>query len=145
MKSLLERKACEDHIARLVRLTPDAKPQWGKMSAGHMLAHLIDLFEVTFAERPVTVRKGIMNSALGRWLICNMPLPKNSPTDPEYLKRPVGDFEQDKAKVLAYLKRFEEPANHTFGPSPWVGQMTPAQWAKSHYTHLEHHLKQFGL
>jgi len=134
-----------DHLARLDRLTPEAKPQWGTMTPGHLLSHLIDLYEVTFAERPVAVRKGFMNSAFGRWLLCNMPLPKNSPTDPEYLKRPVGDFEKDKARVLEYIKRFGEPDKHTFGASPWVGQMTPAQWAKTHYTHLEHHLKQFGL
>lgn len=130
---------------RLARLTPDAKPLWGKMTPGHLLAHLIDLFEVTFAERPVTVRKGLMNSAFGRWMLSTMPLPKNAKTDPEYLKRPVGNFEQDKAKVQDYIQRFAAPEKFTFGASPWVGQMTPEQWAKSHYTHLAHHLKQFNL
>lgn len=145
MPTLFNAMTRADHMARLERLTPEVKPKWGKMTPGHLLAHLIDLFEVTFAERPVTVRKGIMNSAFGRWLLANMPLPKNAATDPEYLKRPVGDFEEDKARVLDYIKRFAEPDKYTFGASPWVGQMSPSQWAKSHYTHLEHHLKQFGL
>lgn len=145
MGNLLNTTDRENVIARLSKLTPDAKPLWGKMTAGHLLAHLIDLFEVTFAERPVTVRKGFMNSAFGRWMLANMPLPKNAPTDPEYLKRPVGNFEEDKARVLGYINRFAEPNRHTFGASPWVGKMSPEQWAKSHYTHLAHHLKQFGL
>ena len=145
MPTLLNAMNRADHLARLERLTPGTKPQWGKMTAGQMLAHMIDIFEVTFAERPVTVRRGFMNSPIGRWLLCNMPLPKNSPTDPEYLNRPAGDFAKDKARVLEYVRRFAEPGRHTFGPSPWVGQMTPAQWAKVHYMHLEHHLKQFGV
>jgi len=115
------------------------------MTPEQVLAHLIDLFEVTFAERPVTVRKGFMNSAFGRWMLSTMPLPKNAQTDPEYLKRPVGNFEEDKSLVREYIKRFATPDKFTFGASPWVGQMTAEQWAKSHYTHLNHHFKQFNL
>lgn len=144
MGNLLIEKDRTEVSTRLAGLKPDAKPLWGTLNAGRLLAHLIDLFEVTFAERPVTIRKGPMNSAFGRWMLSTMPLPKNAKTDPEYLKRPVGDFEQDKARVLKYIDRFAEPDKHTFGASPWVGQMSPEQWAKSHYTHLMHHLKQFG-
>lgn len=145
MKSLLNSAAREQILTRFDRFSESSPRQWGKMTSGQTLAHLIDLFEVTFAERPVTERKGIMNSFLGRWLLSTMPLPKNSPTDPEYLKRPAGDFAEDKARVINYIKRFAEPDKHTFGVSPWVGKMSPAQWAKSHYTHLDHHLRQFGL
>lgn len=147
MPSYLDSQDRANHLERLARLTPDSRPLWGKMTAGQLLALLIDIFEVTFAEREVTVRPGFMNSAFGRWLLVDAPLPfpKNSPTDPEYLKRPTGDFELDQTKVLDYIKRFAEPDRHTFGPSPWVGKLTPTQWAKLHHKHLEHHLKQFGL
>jgi hypothetical protein len=145
MKTLLDSAARQSILTRFEKLTESSSPHWGKMNSGQMLAHLIDLFEVTFAERSVTERKGLMNSFLGRWLLSTMPLPKNSPTDPEYLKRAVGNFAEDKAKVLAYIQRFAEPDKQTFGASPWVGKMSPAQWAKSHYTHLDHHLRQFGL
>ena len=144
MKSLLDTTAREQILTRFEKFNETSPRQWGKMSHAQMLAHLIDLFEVTFAERPVVERKGFMNSFLGRWLLSSMPLPKNSPTDPEYLKRPAGNFAEDKARVIGYIKRFAEPDKHTFGISPWVGKMSPSQWAKSHYTHLDHHLRQFG-
>ena len=144
MKSLLNSAAREQILTRFEKFNETSPRQWGKMSHAQMLAHLIDLFEVTFSERPVVERKGIMNSFLGRWLLSSMPLPKNSPTDPEYLKRPAGNFAEDKARVIGYIKRFAEPDKHTFGISPWVGKMSPSQWAKSHYTHLDHHLRQFG-
>lgn len=145
MKSLFDPTTRQGILTRLEKLTESSPRQWGKMTPGQMLAHLIDLFEVTFAERPVTERKGIMNSAFGRWFLSTLPIPKNSPTDPEYLKRPVGNFAEDKARVIDYIKRFAESDKHTFGVSPWVGKMSPSQWAKSHYTHLDHHLRQFGL
>ncbi|MBL0062662.1 MAG: hypothetical protein IPP40_14550 [bacterium] len=115
MKSLLDSAAREQILTRFDNFTESSPRQWGKMSNGQMLSHLIDLFEVTFAERPVVERKGIMNSFLGRWLLSSMPLPKNSPTDPEYLKRPVGNFAEDKARVIDYIKRFAGPDKHTFG------------------------------
>ena len=82
MKSLLDSAARQQILTRFDKFTESSPRQWGKMTNGQMLSHLIDLFEVTYAERPVTERKGIMNSFLGRWMLSTMPLPRIHPPTP---------------------------------------------------------------
>jgi len=37
------------------------------------------------------------------------------------------------------------PAKTTHPESALLGKMTTANWGRLHYTHLDHHLKQFGV
>lgn len=41
-RSLSDRRARHQLVDRLERLAPEAKPQWGKMTAPQMVAHLAD-------------------------------------------------------------------------------------------------------
>ncbi len=147
MKTLFDDAARAAIQSRLLRLTPDSTARWGKFTAPKMLAHLIDSFEVAFAERSVDVKQSFLNTALGRWLFVDapMPVPKNLPTAPEFLVTQPGEFERDKARVLTYLERYGRGENQKFGQSPAFGTLTPQQWAKLNYKHLNHHLTQFGV
>ncbi|HEY3296645.1 MAG TPA: DinB family protein [bacterium] len=147
MNSLFDDTVRAQIRERLEKLTPQHKAQWGKFVPATMLTHLIDTFEVAFAERPVTVKKGFLNSALGRWMVIDspMPWPKGSPTAPEYLESKPGEFVRDKQRVLAYVDRFAKGRGQQWGRSPGFGDLTPEQWSRLNFRHLNHHLIQFGL
>lgn len=147
MKSLFNDSVRQDILTRFDKLTDSSPRKWGNFTPAKLLAHCIDTFEVTFAEREVVVRKGFLNTPLGRWLIIDSPIPwpKGSPTDPEYLKGDPHEFAADKARVRGYIERFAKGSNQKFGPSPGLGYLTPDQWSRLHFRHMNHHLRQFGL
>ncbi len=144
--SLFDTSTREQILTRLKKLNATSQAQWGKLDAPRMLAHVIDTFEVTFAERPVEVKKNWLNSAIGRWLIIDAPLPwpKGAPSSPVFWVTTPGEFETDRARVRGYVERFGKGTNQKFGPSPLMGQLSPEQWSRMHYRHLDWHLKQFG-
>lgn len=147
MKSLFDSQPREEILRRLENLHADSKAKWGKFDAGRMLAHVIDTFEACFAERRITVSKNMFNTVIGRWMVIDgpVPWPKGAPTSPELFVTQPGEFLHDKQRVIDYIKRLEKGPNQTFGPSPYLGKLTPGQWSRLHYRHLDHHLKQFGL
>jgi len=146
MKSLFDREPREEIVARLEKLNADSKAKWGKFDAGHMLAHVIDTFEACFAERKITISKNMFNSVIGRWMVIDgpFPWPKGAPTSPELFVTKPGDFDYDKQRVINYIKRLENRSHQEFGPSPYLGELSPAQWSRLHYRHLDHHLRQFN-
>ena len=46
MKNIFEKNISNEVIERINRLTPESKPQWGKMSADQMLAHCNVAYEL---------------------------------------------------------------------------------------------------
>ena len=40
MQNIFDRSVCDQHIARINKLSKDTRPQWGKMNAAQMLAHV---------------------------------------------------------------------------------------------------------
>lgn len=131
---------------RLRHLTSEAPAQWGALTAAQMLTHLIDAFQITFAEKEVKVRRGFLATAFGRWLMLKLPIPRGRITAPPiFHETEPGDFSADRDQVIAYINRFADGPDQRFGPSPLFGHMSPQQWAGLHATHLEHHLTQFGV
>jgi transposase InsO family protein len=51
--------------------------------------------------------------------------------------------EQLKLKVLQFHEGGE--AKCTRHPHPFFGALTPQEWARGSYKHLDHHLRQFGV
>ena len=50
-------------------------------------------------------------------------------------------------RLLAQLERFLQggEAGITRQPNVFFGPMTPNEWARLQYVHIDHHLKQFGV
>ena len=139
-------------IAKLNLLKPDQKPVWGKMSAQHMIEHLIlavkmgngklkldcinppeklpTLKKFLMSDRPMP--KGFVNPAIGS---DNLPLNYSSIDEARNkLKEEIED----------YYHFFEEnsdakPLNVTFG------ELNKTEWDQFHKKHFTHHLEQFGL
>lgn len=133
---------------RLERLKPDSIRLWGGMAPHGMLCHLIDSFRMTFGEARFDVRNSGWNGWLGRWFVidCPLPWPKGKiQAPPEFFQTtPEHDFQWDRNRVSEYIGRFSVGPHQTWGVSPLLGPLSPRQWGKLSWRHLDHHLRQFG-
>jgi hypothetical protein len=146
MPSLFDNHSREAIRVRILKLRADSKAQWGTLDAARLLCHWLDGMEMTFGERDLVAEKGFLNTALGRWLVIDMPLPwpKGAPTMKELWTTKPGDFAADRKRVLDYLDRFAKGREQKWGVSPKTGHLTADQWARLSYRHFDHHLRQFG-
>ena len=146
IKNLYDPAVKQVIIERINKLTPETPRQWGKMDIAQMLAHLQQPLEVALGIRTI---KGsfFMNLILPlfkKTLWDDKPWKKGLPTDATYIMTgEAKDFQQEKAKLLDLITRFNEAALSD-KRHPVLGFMTKEQWSKSAWKHIDHHLKQFG-
>jgi len=150
MNSLTDAGAVDSIVTRLGKLHPQRPRAWGRMTPNEMLCHLADSFEVAMGERPAApadtwwqrtvVRRIALHTSL-RW-------PPGIKTRPEVEQgaggTPPGDFEQDRARVVALLRRFATGGARS-GRHPGLGPLTRDEWLIWGYRHTDHHLRQFAL
>ena len=141
--------------ARLSRLTPDRERRWGRMTAPQMVCHLTDAFRGVMGERsgPSAAKKApLLGRTLAKWaaLYLPMPWPHGLPTaaaaDAERGGTPPAAFPDDMRTLREATDRFvrELPAIAQ-RPHFAFGHLTPRQWARWGFRHMDHHLRQFGL
>ena len=77
----------------------------------------------------------------------DVPWKKNLPTAPNFIIKDQRDFEAEKKGLTTLIHQFHAagPEGITKFPHPLFGKLTPDQWGKSMYKHLDHHLQQFGV
>jgi hypothetical protein len=75
------------------------------------------------------------------------PFPKNSPTDRTFIITDPRKFEDEKAILIEHIQAFSNGGPHacTRHPNPFFGKLTPDEWARGQYKHIDHHLQQFGV
>ncbi|CAM3526684.1 hypothetical protein FSS13T_20330 [Flavobacterium saliperosum S13] len=136
-------------LERIEKLTPDSPRQWGKMNAAQMLAHCNKSVETAmgqnFMKRLFIGR--IIGTLLKTKVVIAKPFGKNSPTDKSYIFPDNCNFEEEKSKITASIRKFSEggPSQCTTYPHPFFGKFTPEEWAVFQWKHLDHHLRQFGV
>ena len=148
MQSLFDPADRESVLGRLEGLRPGAARQWGKMSAGQMLAHCSIAMEVATGETP---RK---QALIGRIfapfvrssLLGEKPFSRNSPTDPTFIVTDEKDFDAEKRRLTRLVNTFcesgpEKASAHTHS---FLGRLRGEEWGVMMYKHLDHHLRQFG-
>ena len=148
-KNLYDPGAAEDFKRRVMSLTPDRAPVWGKMRVGQMVAHLANALEMAIGERrPSRMLIGrIVGPAVKKRVMGNDdPLRMNTPTSPVLHASPDSELAGEQARLIAAIDRFvvAGPAGCTDHPHTFFGKMTPEEWAILQYKHLDHHLRQFG-
>ena len=147
MKSLWQAPARDELVQRLERLTPDARPAWGRLAAPQMVAHVADALRMAFGDLP-TASKGlpVRYTPLKQLIIYWIPFPRNAPTAPELIARAPGDWEAEVRACRTLVERFgTEPATRQQWPEhPAFGALTRHQWGVLAYRHTDHHLRQFG-
>lgn len=136
-------------LERIKKLTANSQRQWGKMNVAQMLAHCNVSLETAmgrnFIKRVFIGR--IIAPFMRSRLLGEKPFGKNSPTDKSYIFRDDHNFEEEKSKTIASVKKFFEggASQCTTHPHPFFGKFTPGEWAIFQWKHLDHHLRQFGV
>jgi len=74
------------------------------------------------------------------------PFSKNSPTDKKLVVLDQRDFLREQQELKMKVRQFREggDAQCTRHPHPFFGPLTPQEWSRGMYKHLDHHLRQFG-
>jgi oxepin-CoA hydrolase / 3-oxo-5,6-dehydrosuberyl-CoA semialdehyde dehydrogenase len=139
-------------IQHVDKLTKDTKPLWGKMTAQHMIEHLI--FALRISNGKLTVGCFIPEerwSTVGKILMSERPLPKNfiNPIIGENLIPlefvNLAESKNNLRKEFEdFLRYFIEHPDATF-LNPTFGQLNKAEWEMFHKKHFTHHFGQFGL
>jgi hypothetical protein len=146
MKNLFEKETVNEIIDRINQLTPQSKRQWGKMDARQMLAHCTFSMEVALDRK--TASRVLIARLLGPFVkpifINERPFTKNSPTGKEFI---VNDQKDVKNKLKDAVTAFFEGGIGccTAQPHAFFGKLSPEEWARGMYKHLDHHLRQFAV
>lgn len=149
MNNLFNQSDVSEMLKRIEKLTPDSQSQWGKMNVAQMLAHSTISLETAMGKN--VIKRAFVGRIIGTMLkasvLSEKPFGKNSPTDKSYIFPVNLNFEEEKSKTMASVKKFAEggPTHCTTHPHPFFGKFTPEQWAVFQWKHLDHHLRQFGV
>jgi uncharacterized protein DUF1569 len=148
MKNLFEPQTVEEVLSRVDKLQPTAQRQWGKMDAAQMLAHCSAAMDMA------TGRLNLKRVFIGRVLAPfvkpiftnEKPFSKNNPTAKELVFSNPQDFPREQRQLREKIREFQQggEAKCTRHPHPFFGPLTPSDWARGMYKHLDHHLRQFG-
>jgi hypothetical protein len=147
MSSIYNKTDNDAVISRINNLTSESKAVWGKMSVDQMLKHTNEAIIVAFGENEIKVN--FLMKFLGKMIknkVFNSEFKKNSPTAKEFIFTDKYDFESSKNELIKNFSRFAEGeksiklTNH-----PFWGKMTPDDWNKLMWNHVDHHLRQFGV
>ena len=135
-------------VARVNKLTPDTKAQWGKFNASGMMAHLNDSYRMVLGELVIPSKNlPLRYTPIKQLVIYVLPFPKGAPTAPQLLKRCDGaslaDEQQTMLKMLdklAAVKPGDPLQEH-----PAFGVLTHNAYGVLMARHTDHHLRQFGV
>lgn len=141
-----------EKLKQIENLHSDTKQLWGKMSAQHMVEHLI--LAVKMSNGKLTT--GCFNPpdklpTLKRFLMSSRPLPKefiNPFIGAGLLPLEYANLEAArstlKKEVEDYYNYFEENPDAIF-VNPTFGILNKEEWDVFHEKHFTHHLEQFGI
>ena len=94
--------------------------------------------------------RAFVGRVLGRFVkpiyINEKPFKRNSPTAKELVFSNPCDFLREQEQLRAKVQQFHEggEAQCTRHPHPFFGAVTPQEWSRGTYKHLDHQLRQFG-
>jgi len=150
MQNIFDSNGAEELINRINSLTPETKPQWGKMSVDQMLAHCNVAFDMAYTDKypkagglkKIMLKLFVKNAVVGP-----KPYPKNGRTAPEFIIEGSRDYNQEKQILIDYIKKtnalgassFEGKENINFGA------LTSNEWNTMFSKHMDHHFNQFGV
>lgn len=136
--------------ARIAKLTPSTTPQWGKMTVDQMLAHCNVPYDMAYTDRypkAGALKRLLLTLFVKQAVVGPKPYKRNTPTAPEFRQVERRNFEQERDKLVAYVRRVAQDGARAFEgrESPSFGALTAAEWDVLFHKHLDHHLTQFGV
>lgn len=149
MKSLFETTTANEVKERVGRLGPASVRQWGKMNAAQAMAHCATTMEWAVGDR--NEPRMFIGRILGplvksKVLKDEAPMGRNAPTAKSLVVADERDLAKERQRLCALIDRFSSggPQGCTKHPHSFFGPLTPDEWARLMYKHLDHHLRQFG-
>jgi uncharacterized protein DUF1569 len=145
MKSFFDVDVRRALLERLQNVTPESRPQWGKMNAEQMLTHIVQSMRMAVGELPVKSKKLPMRFwPLRELIVYVLPWPKGSPTAPELIPVNCESLETCKRELARLADLFVERKGD-WPEHPAFGKLGRAAWGVLVRRHLDHHLRQFGM
>lgn len=148
MKNLFDSDAVAEVISRIDNLRPASQRLWGKMDAAQMMAHCSAALDMASGRiNPPRIWIGCLIGPLVKPIYTNeKPLSRNSPTDKKLVVSDRRDFLGEQERLRLWVRQFHEggESHCTRHPHPFFGSLTPQDWSRGMYKHLDHHLRQFG-
>lgn len=147
MKTLFDEQHRTALIARIERLTVDARPAWGKMNAERMLTHLVESMRMAIGELPTKPKNRFIRYAPFRQLfVYLLPWPKGAPTAPELIPSDSCTLAESRRELVRLCAEFGSRNMQQDWPRhPAFGDLGRKGWGVLAWRHIDHHLRQFGV
>lgn len=150
LPNIFDPKVSQELTDRINLLNADSQPLWGSMSIGQMLAHCNVTYEMAFEDKHPQARglkKWLLKKFVKPTVVNKTPYKPNSRTAPAFLITSQKSFDEEKERLLAYLKKTVELGESHFDQkeSKSFGKLSISEWNNMFYKHLDHHLRQFGV
>ena len=131
---------------RLASLRPTSTRLWGKMSVDQMLWHVNAALQMALGRGNAKSAKPPLPLPIMRFMVINLPWPKNSPTNPTLVPTEPCEFEKESALTPVLMEELaRKELGGDWGDHPLLGRMSGRQVSKLQAKHIDHHLRQFGV
>lgn len=148
MKNLFQSDAVDEVISRVDKLQPTTQHLWGKMDVAQMMAHCSAALDMACGR--IILPRLLIGRILGPFArpsyTNDKPFSRNNPTDKKLVIADQRDFSREQEQLKLRVRQFHQggEAQCTKHPHPFFGALTPQDWSRGMYKHLDHHLRQFG-
>jgi len=151
--NLFDSKEVSRAIDRINKLENTTAPQWGKMNAAQMLAHLNVAYEFVYEpqkhKKPTGLKKFFIKLVAKPFVVGPKPYKRNGQTAAEFKAAGESDakFLKEKTRTIDFLNRVQKDGIDKFVnmESHSFGMLTETEWNTMFSKHLDHHLSQFGV
>jgi hypothetical protein len=137
----------------LSKLSPDAKPLWGKMTPQHVVEHLTGIVKVSSGKKIVqqflTKEEGeALKSKLiygDAELVAGIKSPLLGDEPPALIHANMNDALEELFSEISYFENYYKgnpDATHTH---PRMGELKFSEWLVIQNKHFAHHFRQYGL
>ena len=148
MKNLFQHEVVDEIISRIDNLQPASPRQWGKMDVAQMMAHCSATLDMASGRlnRPRVLLGRLIGPFVKPIFTNDRPFSMNSPTDKKLVVSNQRDFLREQEELKLKVQQFHDAgeARCAQHPHPFFGALTPQEWSRGMYKHLDHHLRQFG-
>ena len=146
IRTLLNDEDRSQLIRRLQRVRPGAAPAWETLNAPRMLCHLADQMRVALGDLSAKPVHNFATRTLLKFLVINTgfePPRGKIQTAPEMLTSRPATWDADLSACVKLAERVGSGSAHAAHPT--FGPLSPEQWGRLCWKHLNHHLVQFGV
>ncbi|WPU99126.1 DUF1569 domain-containing protein [Mucilaginibacter sp. cycad4] len=139
-----------EFVARVEKVSPDSKRQWGTMEPEQMLHHLNLAVGAGIGFYDLPDESYLLSRTFFRWVLVDW-----FPEQPVGLRLPLNfvikpfehfNFQVEKTQLIKIIQAAGSTRTAAdWGPHPMFGKMSYKEWGKLLDIHIDYHLRQFGV